>query len=101
VVIAESVGGTDQDDVDAVVVPRSTRAFDDGVGRVVAAHRVEGDGQHQEDGWLRRVTGSRGLLDLDGVPALVPTAVGADDVGQLGRIAVGAHAARRRVETPR
>ena len=52
----------------------------------------------------RRWAAARGRrprsVDLDGLAAVVPAAVAAHDVGQLGRAAAGADAARRRVQRP-
>ena len=41
------------------------------------------------------------LVNLDGLAAAVPAAVGADHVGQLGLPALGAHAAGRAAQAPR
>ena len=60
-------------------------ALDDLARRLVATHRVDGDGQPAHVG----------LVDVDGLAAVVPAAVRAHDVGQLGGAAPGADAARR------
>ena len=90
----EHLGPADEHDGHAELRHGPVGAGDDLVGRLVAAHRVERDGQQCDR------SARPGSVDLDGLAAGVPAAVAAHDVGQLGGAAAGAEAARRALERP-
>src|ERR1019366_8026011 len=71
-----------QDDFDSQVPGGANRPFDFSFGGVVTAHCVHRNGQHVVPGLL--------LFDFDNFAAFVLPTVGADAVGQLGFVAVGA-----------
>src|ERR1017187_507613 len=71
-----------QDDFDSQIPGGANRPFDFSFGGVVTAHCIHRNGQHVVPKLL--------LFDFDNFAAFILPAVGADAVGQLGFVAVGA-----------
>ena len=92
--VAELVGAADEHDGDAELVARRAMApATISPGALSPPMASTAMGRRSAVG--HRVPAGRGSVDVDGLAAVVPAAVAAHDVGQLGGAAAGADAAGR------